>query len=327
MKIAFVGDIMLGRLVNEVFRERPMVSVWGDTLPIFRGADCRIGNLECVITDKDEKWVGTPKQFFFRSDSKNIAVLTEGGINAVSLANNHTLDYGEEGMRDGLAILTRAGVNHAGAGPDLTGARMPRIWKVGGNAVGMVSFTDNMPEWEANEKKAGVYYVPTDLSDNRAKGLIQLIKETKKTVDFLIVAAHWGGNWGYKPPREHTDLGRALIEAGADVIFGHSAHVFRGVEVYRGKLIIYSAGNFIDDYAVDEIERNDQSFIFVVETNEKGIERVYLYPTLIADFTVRMAKGAERDAIWKKMASLCADLGTVTKWNEMRGRLEVAVGA
>lgn len=256
MKLAFVGGIMPGGLVNEGLTQRPTASVWGDTLPILRGADYRIGS----------------------GDAKNIAVLTDGGINAVSV------------------------------GDDLIEAREPLIWKVRDKTVGMISFTDDMPE-----------------RVKRTKALISLVEETKTKVDILIVAVGWGDDRGYKPPGEHTDLSHALIEAGADIIFGHSTRVFRGVEVYRNKLIIYSAGNFIDDYAVDEIERNDQSFIFVVETNGKGIERVYLYPTLIADFSAQMAKGADRDAIWKKMASLCLDLATKARWNEMRGRLEIVV--
>lgn len=316
MKIAFVGDIMLGRLVNGALIDRPAVSVWGDTLPILRGADLRIGNLECVITDKSERWSETTKEFFFRSDVKNVAVLAEAGINAVSLANNHILDFGEEGMGDSFGLLKRAGIYYAGAGKNFGEAMKPAIWTTGGKKIGMISFTDNMPEWGATPNKAGTY---------QGKDLLQLIKETKKKVEFLVVAAHWGGNWGYNPPEEHRELAKAMIDAGADIIFGTSPHVFRGIEIYKEKAIIYSAGDFVDDYKVDEIERNDQSFIFVAETNAHGINSVFLYPTLIANMMASTAKGGERNSIQQKMASLCKDLGTTTKWNEMRGRLEIPI--
>ena len=105
--------------------------------------------------------------------------------------------------------------------------------------------------------------------------------KSSQVVDLLIVSAHWGSNWGYRPLREHILFGHALIEAGADIISGHSSHVFRGIEFYNGRPIIYSAGNFIDDYAIDRIERNDQSFIFVIEVADRKPKVMRLYPTLI----------------------------------------------
>lgn len=95
--------------------------------------------------------------------------------------------------------------------------------------------------------------------------LFKLIEKIRPEVDLLIVSAHWGGNWGYKPPKEHKAIAHALIDRGTDLVFGHSSHVFRGIEIYKNRPIIYSAGDFVDDYAVNEIERNDESFIFVLE--------------------------------------------------------------
>jgi poly-gamma-glutamate synthesis protein (capsule biosynthesis protein) len=79
------------------------------------------------------------------------------------------------------------------------------------------------------------------------------------------------------------------IDAGADIIFGHSSHVFRGIEFYKNGPILYSTGNFVDDYAVDPNERNDQSFIFLVELNEAGPVCLHLYPTMIDDCQARLA--------------------------------------
>ena len=121
------------------------------------------------------------------------------------------------------------------------------------------------PGWEATEDQPGILYVPVTLKDQRAVKLLELVSKTKALVDVLIVSAHWGPNWGDDPPAKQIPFAHALVDAGADVIFGHSGHVVRGIELYREKPILYCTGDFVDDYAVDELERNDQSFIFVVE--------------------------------------------------------------
>lgn len=105
LKLLFVGDVMLGRLVNDVLRDEPPTYPWGDTWPFFREADWRACNLECVISDRGSPWTRTPKAFHFRSDAKNVAVLKAAGINAVPLANNHTLDYGHRALFDMLTQL------------------------------------------------------------------------------------------------------------------------------------------------------------------------------------------------------------------------------
>src|SRR5205807_8814217 len=127
-----------------------------------------------------------------------------------------------------------------------------------------IAFTDNEPAWEATLSHPGVLYVPILLEDRRTEKLLTMVSKTKDVVDFLIVSAHWGPNWGYTPPAEHIPFAHALIDEGTDVIFGHSGHVIRGIEIYKDKPIMYCTGDFIDDYAVDESERNDRSFIFIL---------------------------------------------------------------
>src|SRR5882762_11252716 len=122
MRLALVGDVMLGRLVNQILTGTPPEYPWGDTLPILHQADWRFCNLECVISDWGEPWSVTPKVFHFRSDARNIAVLQTAHIDAVSLANNHTLDFEYTAMLDMLGLLDRAGIGHAGAGVNLTEA-------------------------------------------------------------------------------------------------------------------------------------------------------------------------------------------------------------
>jgi len=316
MDILFVGDVMLGRLVNENLKTKSPEYPWGDTLPIFHRADLRVCNLECVISDRGAPWTVTPKVFHFRSDAKNIEVLRRARIDAVSLANNHILDFDYDAMFDTRKILDEAGIRHSGAGANVSDAARASISQVDHTEVGFIAFTDNEPEWGATDQHPGTFYVPIDVNDARAKRLFEIVRRAKAEVELLIVSAHWGPNWGYSPPVEHIHFAKALIDAGSDIIFGHSGHVFRGIEFYRGRPISYCAGNFIDDYAIDQIERNDESFIFVIEVQNGLIEGLKLYPTLIRDFQARMAHGVDRERIVEKMEHLCADFGTRTSWEE-----------
>ncbi|MDR6507919.1 CapA family protein [Arthrobacter oryzae] len=327
MRMVLLGDVMLGRLVNQRLKTAAPGFPWGDTLPVLDQADIRFANLECVLADS-----GTPqpgKVFHFRSDTRNVAVLTAAGINAVSLANNHVLDYGAEALSETLPVLDSNGILHAGAGPDQDYARRPAVRRVGQTAVGFIAFTDNQPDWEAGPQRPGVHYVPADDSarhDPRVRDLLALVSRTKARVDLLVVSAHWGGNWGAEVPPGHRRLGKALVDAGSDLVFGHSAHIFRGVEIHRGRPIIYSAGDFIDDYAVDAEERNDQSFIFCVEFSGGVPVRLRLHPTVITGFQARLAgKSAQRIAT--RMQGLCARLGTQSEWSADTGVLEIPVGS
>lgn len=325
MKLLFVGDVMLGRLVNRELSRRPPGYPWGDTLSRFKGADARIANLECVISDKGRPWSATPKVFHFRSDSKNIESLKIAGIDAVSIANNHSLDYEYDALFEMLTTLDRAGIARAGAGRNLEDASAPAFFEAAGRRCAMIAFTDNEPSWAARKDKPGVYYVPIDVDDPRAQGLFDRISLIKEETGFVIVSAHWGPNWGYSPVASHIPFGRRLIESGADIVFGHSCHVFQGIEFYRGGAIIYSAGDFIDDYAVDEEERNDESFIFLADI-EKKVRSMRLYPTVIEDFSARIAEYPRAELIAAKMKNLCAEFGSMARWEEREGCLRVSPG-
>lgn len=312
MKIALVGDVMLGRLVNKMLKDVSSEYPWGDTLPIFQDADLRICNLECVISDKGIPWSTTPKMFHFRTDEKNVHTLHAAKIDIVSIANNHVLDYEYEALERMLGVLDEQGILYAGSGRNLSEASQPAFCQIKNLKIALIAFTDNEPDWAAKTDMPGTLFIPTVLSDLRMQTLMKQIKTVRQDVDFLIISAHWGSNWGYKPPQEHLSVGHALIDAGADLIFGHSGHVFRGIEIYKERAIIYSAGDFIDDYAVDEEEKNDESFIFVLEQDEQGM-RLVLYPTCIDQFQAILAPPHRKKAILTKMKSLCKDLGSDLK--------------
>jgi poly-gamma-glutamate capsule biosynthesis protein CapA/YwtB (metallophosphatase superfamily) len=325
MKLLFVGDVMVGRLVNDLLTRVSPEYPWDDTRILFDQADWRACNLECVISDRGEPWGITPKVFHFRSDAKNIATLKSARIDAVSLANNHTLDFEYEAMFEMLRLLDAAGIQHAGAGVDLAHAATAATSRVNGLTIRMIAMTDNQAEWEARPAHPGILYSPIDETDERAQLIIHALRDMRASADIAIVSAHWGPNWGYRPLAAHVRFGHALIDAGADIVFGHSGHVFQGVEIYRRRPIIYCAGNFIDDYAVDEVERNDESFVFIVEVSGSRIERLRLHPSQIADCQATMARGERAEQIAEKMARLCAEMGTEARWLVADQVLEVPV--
>jgi len=325
MRLLFVGDIMLGRLVNETLKSMPPTYPWGNTLPVFRTSDLRIGNLECVLSDRGAPWDRTPKTFHFRTDAKNKECLLAAGFNFLSLANNHALDFEHAALLDMLDLLNTAGVRHGGAGADAAQASQPALFSAGGTTTAFIAFTDNEPEWEAADHQPGVHFVPLDQTDERAIHLFDLIRETKTKADLVVVTAHWGSNWGYRPEAGHVPFARMLIDSGADIVLGHSCHVFRGIEIYSERLILYSTGDFVDDYAIDELERNDESFIFVVETDGSRITGLTLHPTVISNMQARLASPRDAVAIAERMQRLCASLGTQSRWNEEKRCLEIVM--
>lgn len=314
---------MLGRLVDQVLENQPSEYPWGDTLPILHGADWRICNLECVLSNQGTPWSAYPKAFHFRSSAKNVAVLNTARIDAVSLANNHVLDFGYDALFEMLEVLDRANIIHTGAGENLEQASRLATAKVRGKKLGLFAFTDNEPPWEATANGPGVFYVPTDLDDSRAQYLLRIIREQRERVDLLLVSAHWGSNWGYTPPEEHVEFAHAMVDAGVDIVFGHSCHVFRGIEVYRGRPILYSAGNFVDDYAVDQVERNDESFIYVAHIGDRITRNLHLYPTLIRRCRALRATGIHEMRIVEKMKELCRPFATIANWNQESRCLEI----
>lgn len=277
--LIFLGDTMLGRLVNDCIAKNEPEFVWGDTLPVLKAADAVIDNLEAVIAKGGKEW--RPKKvFYFKADPKAIDVLKAGNITYTANANNHAMDYDREAMLEMLDHLDKAGIAHSGAGRNLEEAMKPAVFEVGDLKLAVISWTDNEPGWLAGEDLPGVHHLR--VNKNSLEVLSQQITDARENgADLVIISAHWGPNMVEYPPRSFQKFARGLIDAGADVFFGHSSHVFQGVEAYQGKLILYDTGDFVDDYAVDSVLRNNMSFIFKVSVDQSGPRQLELIPVLI----------------------------------------------
>jgi len=328
MKIALTGDVMLGRMVDEVIIRNsrlPTATVWGDVLPLLLEADLRLVNLECVISQRGHKWQPDQKAFHFRASPRAIEVLQAARIDAVTLANNHILDYGPEALLECLTFLDDAGIPHTGAGRNLRDALTPILIEFGGNRVAVVSLTDNEPEWEAAEHHPGVNHVAYDrhgLLEPYRTRLAETISLARRQAQFVIISAHVGPNWGAPSPAMRA-LTHHLLDLGADLYWGHSNHTPQGIELYQGKAILYSTGDFIDDYAVDPTERNDLSFLFLLDIQDGHLQHLHLHPVLIDNCRVRMATGRDAAHLERHMQAKCAAFGSTLAFQDHVGVMAV----
>jgi poly-gamma-glutamate synthesis protein (capsule biosynthesis protein) len=311
LRLAIAGDVMLGRLVADILPERGYAWPWGDLRPILRGVDLFLINLECALTHCTEQWRGDPhKPYFFRADPGAVQTLTAGRVDFASLANNHIGDFGTEGLVDTCAVLERAGIAHAGAGSDLATARAPAIFSARGHRVGIVAYADHPIAWAATEARPGLNYTPISTVARDFGVIASTIGVARAQSDLVIFSIHWGPNMRPRPTPRFRAFARRVIDAGADLFWGHSAHVVQGVEIWRGKPILYDTGDFVDDYAVDAELRNDLSGLFLLDVGPGGVERVEVLPTQIGDRQVNRAEGPARDWFVERFTSLCAELGT-----------------
>lgn len=328
IRLGLAGDAMLGRLVDRHVLANPATRpayVWGNTLPLWRQMDLRMVNLECVIATTGEPWV--PKTFHFRGGPRAIDALETAGIQLVSLANNHVLDFGAEALRECLGRLRRASIRYAGAGETSAEAVAPAMLTAGGITLAVVALTDGEPEWEATPDRPGTAYVrcdPGGLAEPYRTRVARTLAQARAAAHLVVVSAHVGSNWG--PPTAQTRaLAHQLIDLGADLYWGHSNHTVQGIEIYRGRPILYSCGDFIDDYAVDPVERNDLSCLFELQIEHTNVSRILLHPVRIARFQVNHA-GSE-DARWlcTRLIERMAEFGTqVTRAGDL---LAVSVDA
>ncbi|MDA8218194.1 MAG: CapA family protein [Dehalococcoidales bacterium] len=309
--MALAGDVMLGRLVNDALDLGGPRYPWGDTLPLLRQADLTLINLECVIASRGRPWIRTPKVFHFRASPVGIAVLQAAGVDYVSLANNHVLDYEEEALLEMLDRLDAAGIARAGAGHNLAEASAPAVLEASGVRIGVLSFTDNEPVWLASETRPGINYLPA-LADERYFGRVRqgIAEARRRGADLVVLSNHWGPNMRVRPTPEFRRFAHAAVDAGVDIYVGHSAHVLQGVEIYGGKPIFYDAGDFVDDYAVEPQLRNDLSALFLLTVGRQGVERIEAVPTAIDFCQVNLAAGPEFDWVAERLRLLSGEMGT-----------------
>lgn len=247
--VGAVGDVSLAREVVDRMAANGAGYPYALIAPAL-SSDIVFGNLEGALTDRGEPW---PKGYRFRTPPVYTPGLRNAGFDLVSLANNHTLDYGVIGLQDTMAALDAAGVRYAGAGNDDAAARAPVILEANGLRVAFLAYADSPTEgggfairdWAAGPGTPGLA-----IGD---PGVVAAdVAAAKARADFVIVTAHAGNEYVSAPSATQRAIADAALGAGADAFVGHHAHVVQPVEQRGGQLIAWGLGNFIFD--LDEVD-------------------------------------------------------------------------
>ncbi|HYX63656.1 MAG TPA: CapA family protein [Burkholderiales bacterium] len=279
MRLCLAGDVMTGRGIDQVLpysappelyepyvrSARVYVALaerangpipkpvsldylWGDALAEIdrRRPDAVIVNLETAVTSRGSPW--RRKSIHYRMHPRNMPCLTAARIDCCVLANNHVLDWGYEGLEDTLESLHAAGIHTAGAGRDAEQARAPAVLeRPGGSRVLVFAYAMQTagvpPDWAA-ARGPGINFLASLSIDVVGKH----VQSAKRDGDTVVVSLHWGDNWGYEVSQAERDFARGLVEAGVDVVHGHSSHHPKPVELHRGRPILYGCGDLINDY-------------------------------------------------------------------------------
>lgn len=225
--------------------------VWGDALAELerQAPDARIINLETAVSDAPDWW--RAKAIHYRMHPENVRLLLEAGIDVCILGNNHVLDWGLAGLRETVEVLAGQGIRVVGAGLDAAAAAEPAVVPAEGGRLLVHAWGTpgaGVPaEWAAGPDRPGVNVLT--LGPGAADRVAEHVLRDRRDGDRIVVSVHWGPNWGYEVPDEQRRFAHRVIDAGAaDLVFGHSSHHPKGMEVYRNRLILYGAGDFLNDY-------------------------------------------------------------------------------
>jgi poly-gamma-glutamate capsule biosynthesis protein CapA/YwtB (metallophosphatase superfamily) len=236
LRLGFTGDIFLGNWATAFIDTHGVDYPFVETTALFNEMDLVVGNLENPVTASTEKYV--EKTYLLKAEPGITQGLFNANIRAVTLANNHILDYGITGLRDTMNELDATGIQHFGAGMNKDEALQEASFEINGQTVALLGFSATFPEefW-ASDTSAGTAF-PYDQDVRRR------VSECAATYDIVICNFHWGAEKRDTPKDYQADLAHLCIDNGADFVVGHHPHVVQGIEIYKDVPIFYSLGNF-----------------------------------------------------------------------------------
>ncbi|GHI08902.1 hypothetical protein AQI88_11690 [Streptomyces cellostaticus] len=283
---------------------------WGEALAVLERAapDARVINLETAVTRDGDFAPG--KGVHYRMSPANLPALAVVRPDVCVLANNHVLDFGPPGLAETLDCLAAAGLRTAGAGRDAVAAWRPASvpLRAGGRVL---VFSFGMPSsgiphgWAATAERSGVALVTAPTAETAA-AFAERLRQAGRPDDIVVASVHWGSNWGYAVSRAEVGFAHALIDAGVDVVHGHSSHHPRPVEVYRDRLVLYGCGDLVDDYeGIGGYERyRDDLRLLYLASLEPGTGRLTgLRMVPLQARRMRLEHASAEDTAW-----LCAAL-------------------
>lgn len=240
--ISLAGDVSYSTYVKNKVNQFGVTYPMENVREIFQNDDISFINLETAITDR-KKPANMKKEYNFASNSNTAKELANSSIDLVNIANNHALDYGQEGFIDTMNLLDAAGVQYVGGGRKIDEAISAKIIEVKNKKIGFIAVNAVVPSrtWLATDKRAGqVSMYPYEVDKRLA-----YIKEVKSQVDYLILSIHWQGLSNSKNEKDYINAAHKLIDAGVDVVVGTHPHLMQATEYYKDGIIFYSLGNFI----------------------------------------------------------------------------------
>jgi len=258
--ISAVGDVCY----EGILKDKPQKGIFSPIDHIFFASDAVVANLENPLTSQEKKVSG---KCTLRGNPGWVEVMKEAGINLVSLANNHMMDYGPEGLFDTMHCLDSAGIRHVGAGKNREKAQAPLIVSIGNKKIAFLARSSvivSSPSY-AGPSLSGVAFLDTgELIDN--------VRRCTGVADLVIVLLHWGlEEYSYPAPAQKL-LVRKLVDAGADAIIGHHPHVLQGLQRLDRAVVAYSLGNFLfDEFAWRPKSDDKEVMLHLSESNRKGM--------------------------------------------------------
>ena len=285
-KLGFAGDTMVGRSLNDKYGDADTdpATIWGDFQSHLESLDGVLCNLECCLSKRGERF--PDRAYYFRGDPDwAVPALNAGNIRFTTLSNNHAMDFGSVALTDTIDALDAGGIDNAGTGKTPAAAWEPATFSVGGLDVAVVSFSDEYKVYAASSHRPGIAWAETDPESSRTQRLVGNAIERARSVnpDLLVVSLHWGENWIERPTDRLVTFGHWLVEQGADLVHGHSAHLVQAVEQYGDGVILHDTGNLVDDFGTKGDLGNHDSFLFELALDGGEFERVRLVPFHIDD--------------------------------------------
>ncbi len=300
--------IAVGDLLFDIAPRR-LIAAQGGKAPLakvasyMRNADLTIANLEGPLSNRGTKVAGKPDNLIFEGDPRATESLNAAGVDVVTLANNHTMDYGPVALKDTLKYLDKAKVRYSGAGLNVKKAWTPVVMNVKGNKVAYLSATQVLPaHFLAGSNTPGV------ANGDDVSRMVKAIRSAKKKYDYVIVSFHWGVEQSYGANSSQVSQARRCIDAGADMVLSHHPHVMQGIEFYKGRLIAYSLGNFVFPYKTIE---GRKSFVLKAQVGPGGVKNVTAWPVYLGEWgRPSHQTGSSAKGILAKLATTSKRHGT-----------------
>lgn len=267
----FAGDIILAEKPRAAYDKDGIDAIVDKGIRLlFEGSDFNIANLECAITD--EAVDKADKEWTFALPTKYVKAIKDSGVQLLTLANNHILDFGVDALLNTIKVLDENDIFHIGAGKDIKEANKVYIKEIEGKRYAFIAASAVIPHetWKANENRAGV------ANGYDTFGICSNIYKLKKYVDKVIVYMHWGKELEIRSGELQQLIGRRLVDAGADLVVGTHAHVVQEIEYYNNVPIVYSLGNFV--YGGTKRDMIILKASFDYSKNEKGDLKIKIYP-------------------------------------------------